>query len=159
MSAGYGLQIQDWGYIRNVFLRSMSQLLDLGCNLIVTAHTEEKEDETLQARSVVDPFTKEPVMRHPERYLPILQGAFRNLIHGFFDVVGFYRLEWTRGTRENPNGVPIRKLYTRPTEKWMARSRIAFLPEVIENPSLPKIMAVYQESREKLIETLKERMG
>ena len=148
MQSDYSLKLQDWGYIRNVFAKMCASLDNMGIDLLLTAHADEREDETLPKILRENPVTHKVELVHPTRMLPAIQGAFRHLVYGYFDVVAFYRLEWDKDT-------PVRRLYTRSTRSIAARSRLAILPPVIENPDWPTIKNMWLEGRAKLVETLK----
>lgn len=148
MNKEYAFEIRDWGFIRNVFMKLAADLSDLNCHLICTAHAAEKEDESKPSIGTEeDPLTKKIRRKYPVVMMPILQGAFKDLVSGYFDVVAYYRLEW-KGDE------PVRKLYTRPSKKWKARCRLNFLPEVIENPDIPTILDEFQERRLGVIDAL-----
>lgn len=146
----YRHKIQDWQYIKNVFSETCSELLDLGCHVICTAHVDEREDVNLPKEAQRDPIDpNNTIWAHPSRYQPSLQGAMRTLIKGFFDVVGFYRIDW------DSKGNIVRKLELEPSKRWVARNRLN-LPGTMKNPDFPTILNTWDGNKERLVKALKD---
>lgn len=114
--AGYGqLQIQDWGKFAESCTKTISKLMALPCDVIITAHVEhDKDDTTGEFISSLSVEGKKMKTRLP------------NLISEV------YRLEQA-GQPDKP-----RKLWTTRNNRYRAKSRLG-LPNIIENPDLGEI--------------------
>lgn len=126
-------EMQDWGDLLYKLQRIGNAIPNLGVHTIVTCHTAEDKDEN----------------DHIVKYMPNIQGSFQSRLQSYFDVVGYYVLE---------NGK--RKLYTKPAKKYVARNRLNdCIPEVMEDPTVPQIVAYYLERREELVKQLSAMKG
>lgn len=151
----YKYKMQDWGYIKNIFTQLGSSCLDFNTHLICTAHVEEREDTSLPAiGQEYDQMAKKMKNKYPVRMVPALGGAFRNLIDGYFDLVGF--LERTKVAIKGGGEQTAHVLHTRSTERWRARTRLNFLPDHIVNPTFPKILKLWEDGKANLVKGLRE---
>jgi hypothetical protein len=127
------LDQRDWGRLLVRMLRLAMKIPKWKAHVIVTAHSRYLEDKA-------DGMMK---------WMPMVQGRFADELPGFFDIVGYLKKEVDK------QGNITRKLHLSPMAGALCRSRLDFLPPVIENPSFPKLIQLYEQRRDEAIERLK----
>lgn len=104
---------REWGKSGARVKEILRYLKDLPCHVVVTTLMDEHKDER------TGKITTEP----------LLPGQLRKQVPGFFDVVGYLRV--------NPDGTRVMQFQK--TERVMAKDRTKALPPVLENPTIPMI--------------------
>lgn len=113
---------REWGKSGSRMREILRAARDLEMHTIVTAmEAQETDDQT--------GITK---------YYPSIPGKLKSEIAGFFDVVGRLEAKPTPGN----NAVIVRTLQTAKTNKVVAKDRFDCLPQLIEDPTLPKMWEV-----------------
>lgn len=126
-------EMQDWGDILQTVERLCRSLPTWGANIVVTCHSADDKDAN-------DKLVKR---------MPFLRGSIQSKISSYFDVVGYYEL-----TRDD-KGQELRRLHVKGSNQSYARSRLGgCLPAVIDNPTIPGIIATYNERRDAIIKRL-----
>lgn len=119
---------REWGKSGERMRIIIRAFRDLPCHTIALAHIEEREDK----------LTKVP------RLWPSMPGKLRHELAGFFSVVGYL------STYEE-EGKVYRQIQFTKTKRVQAKDRFQALPDVMpENPTLPQIWKLIQESGAKI---------
>lgn len=104
---------REWGKSGARVKEVLRYLKDLPCHVIVTTLAEDRKDER------TGKITTEP----------LLPGQLRKQVPGFFDIVGYLRVM--------PDGT--RTMQFKKTERMMCKDRTKALPDLLEEPTIPKI--------------------
>lgn len=120
-----------WGKSGERVREVVRRFKDLPCHTIVTCLGAESKDEKTNVTT----------------YYPSLPGKLRSEIPGFFDIVGWLRVETERG--EGNEERLVRYLQTTKTNKVNAKDRTGALPPVIKDPTIPMLWdLIHNEQKE-----------
>lgn len=108
---------REWGKSRNHMRTIVRAFRDLPCNVIYTAQVATQQEEG-----------------QPTKYFPGFAGKLRTEVPGFMDIVGYLYPEAEPGS-----GVITRKMQVVGTRRVVAKDRTGALGDVLENPTIPMI--------------------
>lgn len=113
---------REWGKVRNHIRLIVRAFRDLPCHVLYTAHVGSAQEEG-----------------QPTKYFPGFSGKLAKEIPGFMDIVGYL-------TSDISNEVKVRRLQLLGTRRIVAKDRTAALGDIIENPTLPMLWDMIQNS-------------
>lgn len=132
-------QIQDWGDLLISLQRLGRMAPTWGVNVVFTCHDTQDVDEN---------------DNRVTKRMPLIQGSFRGKVQSYFDVVAYYE------RIVQPDQTIVRRLHTQGSKQFVARSRLgSCLPEYIDNPTIPGMLAEYRKRRRVVIEEMKKHPG
>lgn len=119
---------REWGKSGERMRITIRGYKDLPCNTIVTCMVAQDKDDSTGITS----------------YFPSLPGKLRSEIPGFFDVVGYLSSKTTKNGNQEEI---VRTLQTARTRRVIAKDRTGDLGNLIENPSIPLMWALINDSQ------------
>ena len=118
---------REWGKVRNHIRIIVRYFKDLPCHVIWTGHLSVQEAD--------------PDKGIPRKYYPGFAGKLAREIPGFMDIVGYYSQKSTN------EGVIIRSLQLQGTDRVIAKDRTKVLGQLIQDPTVPMIWDMIQQSQ------------
>jgi len=107
---------REWGKSGARVKEILRYLKDLPCHVVVTTLMTENQDMATGVKTIE----------------PLLPGQLQKQVSGFFDIVGYLRARMVQGQN-------VRTIQFVRTDKVMAKDRTKALPDILEDPTIPKI--------------------